>query len=127
MTRILVIEDDPSIRETLADLLRDVGYDVDEAVNGLEGLHRAAEHRPDLIVLDLTMPVMDGWQFRGAQRGDALLHDVPVIITSGFGSPEELAAVEGVAATFSKPVDVKALLEVVRKVESGGGAEAHRD
>jgi CheY-like chemotaxis protein len=125
MKRILLVEDDPSIRESLADLLRGVGYVVDEARNGLEGLDRAAERRPDLILLDLMMPAMDGWQFREAQRGDALLHDVPVIITSAFASFEEETTMGEVAARFAKPYDVMALLEAIQRVAPGGEPEPH--
>lgn len=115
MRQVLVIEDDPSIREALADLLRDLGYDVSEARNGLEGLRQASERRPDLILLDLMMPAMDGWKFREAQKQDALLIDVPVIVISAFAAAEDDVTLGDVAARFSKPFDVMALLEAVRR------------
>lgn len=126
MPRILLVEDDPSIRETLAELLREAGYEVAEARNGLEGLDRATERRPDLILLDLMMPGMDGLRFREAQRGDALLHDVPVIITSAYASLADGMALGEVAATFSKPFDVMALLEAIRRVAPAGEPEPQR-
>ena len=61
--QILVVEDDASIRGLVSDLLRDDGYQVSEACNGAEALDAVREQRPDLIVLDLMMPVMDGWTF----------------------------------------------------------------
>jgi CheY-like chemotaxis protein len=125
MKRVLVIEDDPAIRESLAELLRDVGYAVSEARNGLEGLRQATEERPDLILLDLMMPAMDGWQFRKAQKQDAMLLDVPVIVISAFGSGPEEASLGDVAARFPKPFDVMALLEAVRRAAPDDGPEPH--
>jgi CheY-like chemotaxis protein len=125
MRQVLVIEDDPSIREALADLLRDLGYAVSEARNGLEGLRQASERRPDLILLDLMMPAMDGWQFREAQKQDALLLDVPVIVISAFATAEDNVALGDVAARFSKPFDVMALLEAVRRAAPDDGPGRH--
>jgi CheY-like chemotaxis protein len=121
MRQVLVIEDDPSIREALADLLRDLGYAVSEARNGLEGLRQASERRPDLILLDLMMPAMDGWKFREAQKQDALLIDVPVIVISAFATAEDDVTLADVAARFSKPFDVMALLEAVRRAAPDDG------
>lgn len=115
MARILIIEDDPGIRESLSELLREVGYAVLEARNGLEGLREATEHRPDVILLDLMMPAMNGWEFRAAQKQDATLVDIPVIVISAFTSKDEEAAMGDVVARFAKPFDVMALLEVVRR------------
>ena len=71
MPQILVVEDDDAIRELVSDVLRDDGYDVREATNGVEALGRIREERPDLIVLDLMMPVMDGWTFVEECHGQA--------------------------------------------------------
>src|SRR5438105_3128734 len=88
---ILVVEDDPMIREVLAGLLVDEGYEVDEAAHGLEGLERLRACRPDLIVLDLMMPVMDGWNFRDRQRQLADCADVPVVVLSAVRDLEQQA------------------------------------
>jgi CheY-like chemotaxis protein len=80
--RVLIVEDDVDIRETLGELLASAGYETAAAANGLEGLAAARQARPDLIVLDLMMPVMDGWQFRSAQRQDPALAAIPVIVIS---------------------------------------------
>jgi CheY-like chemotaxis protein len=113
--RVLIIEDDPSLREVIAELLEDVGYEVAQARNGLEGLDEASHHRPDLILLDLMMPAMNGWQFRAAQKEDAALATIPVIVMSAFEPEEGDEALEDVAARFPKPFDVMALLEGVRR------------
>ncbi len=92
MTRVLIVEDDADIREALGELLASAGYEIDEAANGLEGLAAARRARPDLIVLDLMMPVMDGWQFREAQERDPALAPIPVIVISASGPAASIAA-----------------------------------
>jgi CheY-like chemotaxis protein len=114
--RILVVEDDPSIREALAELLTEEGYAVASAANGAEALALLElEAPPSLILLDLMMPVMDGWAFRSAQRRDPRLSRIPVLVLSasrvGDGGPEaELAA----DAFLQKPFDLEALVGFVR-------------
>src|SRR5512142_2938239 len=80
--RVLIVEDDVDIRETLGELLATAGYETAGAANGLDGLAAARRAPPDLIVLDLMMPVMDGWEFRSAQRRDPALASIPVIVIS---------------------------------------------
>ncbi len=114
MKRILVIDDDPALREALAELLEDAGYDVVQARNGLEGLDEASAHRPDLILLDLMMPAMNGWQFRAAQKQDAALADVPVFVLSAFTAERSAEILGDVVAVYPKPFDVMGLLERIR-------------
>src|SRR5512138_1556906 len=90
--RVLIVEDDVDIRETLAELLATAGYDTAQAANGRDGLDQARRAPPDLIVLDLMMPVMDGWQFRSAQRGDPALAPIPVIVISASGPSSSIDA-----------------------------------
>src|SRR4051794_23983356 len=80
--RVLVVDDDVSIRGFLAEALRDEGYEVQTAGNGHDALALLREWRPDLILLDLMMPVMDGWAFRTEQRLIPNMADVPVIVLS---------------------------------------------
>ena len=78
--RILIVEDDRAIREPLSVLLRGEGYRVSLAENGQEALRKLrTEPSPDIIVLDLRMPVMDGWEFRAIQQQDPLLGLIPVV------------------------------------------------
>src|SRR4051794_32625764 len=80
VARVLVVEDDASIRDALAQLLASEGYAVDTSENGARALDRLrSAAAPDVIVLDLRMPVMDGWQFRAEQRRDPDLASIPVI------------------------------------------------
>src|SRR5919206_1695644 len=79
---VLVVEDDFAIRETLRELLEDEGYRVAWAANGKEALARLHERAPRVILLDLMMPVMDGWEFRVAQQRDPALASIPVVVIS---------------------------------------------
>src|SRR4051812_11197383 len=88
--RLLLVEDDKAIRESLGEALRDHGFDVATAANGCEalGLLRSTP-RPAAILLDLMMPVMDGWDFRQEQLADSVLRDVPVVVVTATGFSEE--------------------------------------
>ncbi len=90
--RVLIVEDDVDIRETLAELLATAGYVTAQAGNGRDALDEARRAPPDLIVLDLMMPVMDGWQFRSAQRRDPALAPIPVIVISAAGPSASIDA-----------------------------------
>jgi CheY-like chemotaxis protein len=115
MKRVLIVEDDQALRESMAEILADAGYAVSEAGDGRQGLEQASERRPDLILLDLMMPTMNGWQFRSAQKGLPALADIPVIVMSAWSSEQADAGLEDVAAKFPKPFDVSALLDGVRR------------
>ena len=116
--RILVVDDDVAVRLLFREALEREGYEVSEAANGREGLAALEEGRPDVVVLDLLMPVMDGWQMRAAQRERPGVRDVPVILVSG--SPPRILPIEAkalqVAGCLSKPVRPSALLEAVDQV-----------
>jgi CheY-like chemotaxis protein len=90
--RILVVDDDTATLEILSDVLTDHGYEVATSGDGRDALDRLKNSRTDLIILDLMMPVMNGWQFRNAQRADPELRDIPVIAISADNS-EQAAAV----------------------------------
>src|SRR3954470_12387725 len=95
--RVLVVDDDPDIRESVRLVLEDEGYEVEEAADGAAALAllRAATTRPDVILLDLMMPVMNGWQFRAAQLADDDLADIPVIVLSADSNLSEKAPTFG--------------------------------
>ncbi len=115
--KIMVVEDDFAIRETIAELLEDEGYGVTRASNGaeaLERLHDTAE--TNLILLDLMMPIMDGWEFRSRQRNDPQLADIPVVVLSADNSLEQKVSTLGVEAWLSKPFDVECLLETIDRL-----------
>jgi CheY-like chemotaxis protein len=110
---VLIVEDDEDLRDMMAQLLSIEGFQATAVANGreaLEYLHTAA--RPDVILLDLMMPVMDGWEFRRRQQADPGIAEVPVIVLSAL-DPSRAATVDA-AAFLKKPLDFDRLLELVR-------------
>ena len=83
--RVLIVENDAIARNELAEILRERGYVVEQASNGREALENLTRSPfpPAVILLDLLLPVMNGWEFRSAQRSDRKLEDIPVIVMSG--------------------------------------------
>jgi CheY-like chemotaxis protein len=111
---ILIVEDDDDIREALSQILELEGYAVREAANGREGLDISArEPVPSLILLDLMMPIMDGWQFRSEQMKDPALAKVPVIVISADAGVHEKVASFGAASVLPKPISLDRLLRAV--------------
>jgi CheY-like chemotaxis protein len=121
---ILIIEDDADIRDAMAQILEDEGHHVMAASDGRAGLERLRERRPDLILLDLMMPIMNGWQFREAQRSQALALDVPVVVISADGAARAEALALGVRAFMRKPVELAALLEMVAQCTEPRASQA---
>jgi CheY-like chemotaxis protein len=109
--RILVVEDDAITLSAIRMVLRWEGYVVDCARNGREALDklRSSPVKPDLILLDVRMPLLDGEQFRRRQKRDPALRDIPVVVISGDGS-----SCPDVSARLHKPFPPKLLLEAVR-------------
>jgi CheY-like chemotaxis protein len=110
---VLVVEDSAEIREALAEILHHLGYRVDCVANGKEAwdyLHTAPP--PTLILLDLVMPVMDGWEFRRRQQQDSALAAIPVVILAGQAKE---TAPSGAAAYLARPIDVHQLCEIVAR------------
>lgn len=110
---ILLAEDDDDLREAMLDTLQDAGYRVAAVANGQEALDwlHDAERLPSLILLDLMMPVMDGWQFREAQSKDTKVSLVPVVVLSAMGSHPTIDSVE----YLKKPTKVAPLLALVER------------
>jgi CheY-like chemotaxis protein len=111
--RILIIEDDADVRAALSEVLLCEGYDIAEAQDGAEGLRAARDRRPDLILLDLMMPTMNGWDFRAAQLADPALAPIPVVVVSAT-LPDQIHAI-GAVAHLHKPFDLLDLLAVVQR------------
>jgi serine/threonine protein kinase len=122
---VLVVEDEPDARESMGLALRLEGYDVQTAANGQEALEKLeAGPTPDLILLDLLMPGMNGWEFLERQRRDPALAAVPVVVISGAdprrASAAALGAI-GVADYLPKPVDFDAMSEKLRRFTNAPG------
>jgi CheY-like chemotaxis protein len=126
---ILLVEDDDWIRQELAELLAEEGYSVLQASNGAEALtHLHKIKNPCVILLDLMMPVMNGWGFRAAQRADAHLASIPVVVMTGIADAEREASKLGAAQCLRKPFEFEAVLEAVHRhcgsrAEPDGGQE----
>lgn len=118
--RVFVVEDDPDILDTLAEVLEDRGFTVGTAVNGADALAklREASERPEVIVLDLMMPVMDGWQFRSAQRADPRLAEIPVVLISAHVDARDVAAKLELAGWVQKPIDLERLTRILSDVRA---------
>src|SRR5258706_7308950 len=113
--RLLLVEDDGELRSSLSELLLSDGYDVVQASNGSEALDRLrTTPTPDLILLDLMMPVKDGWQFRVEQKRDPALAAIPVVALSADDTPK--AAAIDAEAYIRKPFLYPALAETVRRI-----------
>ena len=119
MTRILVIEDDPDIALSLRlKLERDGGYQVDTATDGAEGMRRAIDHPPDLVLLDVNLPGMDGFEVCRKLRRDAATAAVPIImLTARIDEADRVAGLEfGADDYITKPFSPKEALARVRAV-----------
>jgi CheY-like chemotaxis protein len=114
--RVLVVDDDALIRDTLATALSDEGYSVRVARDGRVALDTLNQWRPDLIVLDLMMPVMDGPAFRAAQSAEATTAAIPVIVLSAAHNLHRQTKDLGAAAVFAKPFDLVALLDAIERL-----------
>ena len=112
MANILVVEDNDDVREMMAVTLELEGHEVSTAVNGRDALDKLrAGERPCVILLDLMMPVMNGWEFRNVLERDPILKSVPVVIVSA--ATAELVHNADAAAYLPKPLDMEQLLHVV--------------
>lgn len=105
--RVLIVDDDPAIRLLCAATLREDGYDVIQAANGQEGLDRALNDSPDVVLLDISMPVLDGFGLAEALRGDERTQKLPLVFLSGEADSDVVtrAYEAGAAGFFSKPFD----------------------
>jgi CheY-like chemotaxis protein len=112
VVRVLVVEDERDLREGIAEVLQEEGYEVATAENGAIGLDRAREFAPEVILLDLMMPVMNGYQFLESQQGDPALSHIPVVVVSAVSrSVRARTVVEHV----SKPFSIVQLLSIVER------------
>jgi CheY-like chemotaxis protein len=117
---ILVIDDDPAVLTTVTDILQFEGYRVITAVNGVEGLRCLEQGTPALILLDMRMPVMDGWEFMRQlyQRGLKL----PVVVMTAAQDARRWAEDVGATSYLAKPFQLFDLLTVVERLHGPSGA-----
>ncbi len=114
---ILIVEDDPDVAMSMGDVLESEGYRIAIAGNGSEAIDELKKGtRPDLILLDMMMPVMDGWKFREEQRRLPEVDAIPVVTVTADGDARGKAASVQAAAHLSKPVTIDGLLDVVERL-----------
>jgi CheY-like chemotaxis protein len=119
--RILVVEDHNDSREMLEEFLTEEGFTVETAVNGLQALERLRQiPRPDLVLLDLMMPVMTGWDLMARVEEEPSLWGLQVIVVSGAGASRPLP--RGIVASIPKPLDLPLLMETISRLRLQGSA-----
>jgi two-component system cell cycle response regulator DivK len=116
--KILVIEDTEDNRQILRDLLGMAGYDMIEARDGAAGVVMAAEHKPDLILMDIQMPVMDGYEATRRIKANPELKSIPVIAVTSYAlsGDEDKARAAGCDGYIAKPFSPRLMLAKVREI-----------
>src|SRR3954463_6000920 len=118
MARILHIEDDPGNRLLVRKLLTAAGHSVTEAVDGLEGVQLACAERPDLVLVDLNLPGLDGYEVTLRLRGEASLNGVPIVAITAEGDRDTSFAV-GCDGFLQKPIDARSFAKQVASYIGG--------
>ena len=116
--RVLVVDDDTSIQGFLVDALVDDGYAVRTATNGHDALQMLREWHPDLILLDLMLPEMNGWEFRANQLARPEMASVPVIVLSATRDPGPTIAGLAPARIVAKPFDLDGLMALIDELST---------
>ena len=113
---VLIVEDYDDTREMMKMLIESFGYEVIEAVDGYEALEKAKALLPDLILMDLMMPIMDGFEAAQFIREYGRLHNVPIFAVTGFGNlAHDRVTGGGFDEVFGKPLDFEQFEEVIRR------------
>ena len=116
--KILVVEDTEDNRQILRDLLGAAGYDMIEANDGAEGVSQAMAHKPDLILMDIQMPVMDGYEATRRIKADPALKAIPIVAVTSYAlsGDEDKAKAAGCDAYIAKPYSPRQMLAKVREI-----------
>ena len=122
--KVLIVDDTHTLRSLVQVYLLQSGWEFAEASDGAEGLARARENRPDVVISDVKMPVMDGYELCAAIRSDATLRHIPVVLLTMLGDEASRlrGKIVGASAFLTKPVSPAELKETLRKVVGGGAA-----
>ena len=117
MKKILVVEDTEDNRQILRDLLGMAGYEMIEAHDGAEGVSQATAHKPDLILMDIQMPVMDGYEATRRIKADPELKTIPIIAVTSYAlsGDEDKARAAGCDDYITKPYSPRALLAKINQ------------
>jgi CheY-like chemotaxis protein len=126
---VLIVDDDHAVRESVSGLLADEGFSPVGFADGVDALAAIrAGLKPSVILLDISMPRMDGWDFRNAQRGDPALKDLPVALITAAGFSEGTIRLQfGEIPLLRKPIRPAELLELVARLSGRGAAKGPTD
>ena len=116
--RLLLVEDNEDNRTIYSTLLRHLGYEVIEAQNGVQAIELARSERPDLILMDISIPEMDGWEATRILRGDPVTKAIPIVALTAHALEDdrERAAEVGFSSYLAKPIEPRAVLAEVRRL-----------
>ena len=120
MRTVLVVDDEFGVAEVIEAILEEDGYRVLTAVNGRQGLARLAEYKPDLVLLDLMMPILDGPSMLRAMKADPAFRDIPVVMMSSLDPRSVDAQCDGYVAFLRKPFRAAAITDLVARVLGAG-------
>lgn len=123
---VLLVEDNEDNRIIYTTVLRHVGYDVIEAVDGVQAIALARSARPDLILMDISIPLIDGWEATRILRQDPATRAIPIIALTAHAMPDdrEKAKQMGFTSYLAKPVENRTVVAEVRRWIGGEGAAA---
>ncbi len=115
--RILMVEDTEDNRQIMRDLMASAGYELLEAVNGAEGVAMAAREKPDLILMDIQLPVMDGYEASRRIKADPQLRHIPIIAVTSYAlsGDEAKTLAAGCNGYVAKPFSPRSLLAKIRE------------
>jgi two-component system cell cycle response regulator DivK len=116
--RILIVEDTEDNRQILRDLLTAAGYELLEAVDGAAGVAMAAKHKPDLVLMDIQLPLVDGYEATRRIKADPALSHIPIVAVTSYAlsGDEEKARAAGCDGYIAKPFSPRQLLAKVREL-----------
>jgi len=116
--KILIVDDEPFLREIVAAQLKAEGYDIIQATDGLEGLEKAKKENPDLIILDIMLPKMNGYEICGALKSDSKYNNIPIILFSAKAQEQDknLGEKVGADAYITKLFGAKELVTKVKEL-----------
>jgi two-component system cell cycle response regulator DivK len=119
--KVLIVEDHPGMRDLLHRIVERMGYVPVSASNGEEGVEKAIAERPSLILLDMMMPIMDGWEVARRLRANAETKEIPILATTALSRPDDLNACleAGCNAYIVKPFGVRDLQRKIRELLAG--------
>ncbi len=123
MTKILIVEDNEMNRDMLSRRLTKKGYEIEMAEDGALGLQAIKDLKPDLVLMDIGLPVMNGWEATTAAKADESIAHIPIIALTAHALEEDrIKALEAGADDFdTKPVDLKRLIGKIEALASGEG------